>query len=55
MTGRRANLSCGTELDVVPEGIPGSIPVEGCCLGGQASLVPLAQLGGAEIRIGRNP
>ena len=40
---------CGTELDIVQEGIPGVIPVEACCLGWQESLTLLAQLVEAEI------
>ncbi|WP_137893127.1 SRPBCC family protein [Ramlibacter sp. 2FC] len=42
-------VSCGTELSVVQEGIPGVIPVEACYLGWQESLVLLAQLVEAEI------
>jgi len=42
-------VSCGTELDVVQEGIPAVIPVEACYLGWQESLVLLAQLVEAEI------
>ena len=42
-------VSCGTELDVVQEGIPGAIPVEACYLGWQESLTLLAQLVEAEI------
>lgn len=37
-------LSCGTELDIVQEGIPEAIPLEGCYLGWQESLTLLAQL-----------
>lgn len=37
-------VSCGTELSVVQEGIPEVIPVEMCYLGWQESLVQLAQL-----------
>jgi uncharacterized protein YndB with AHSA1/START domain len=40
---------CGTELDVVQEGIPGAIPPEACYLGWQESLTLLAQLVEAEI------
>jgi uncharacterized protein YndB with AHSA1/START domain len=40
---------CGTELNVVQEGIPAAIPVEGCYLGWQESLVLLAKLVEAEI------
>ena len=42
-------VSCGTELNVVQEGIPGVIPPEACNLGWQESLVLLAQLVEAEI------
>jgi uncharacterized protein YndB with AHSA1/START domain len=37
-------VSCGTELNVVQEGIPDAIPVEACYLGWQESLGQLAQL-----------
>ncbi len=37
-------VSCGTELKVVQEGIPEMIPVEMCYLGWQESLQQLAQL-----------
>lgn len=40
---------CGTDLDVVQEGIPAVIPAEACYLGWQESLVLLAQLVEAEI------
>lgn len=43
-------VSCGTELDVVQEGIPDVIPVEACYLGWQESLGLLAKLVEAEIR-----
>ena len=42
-------VSCGTELDVVQEGVPDVIPPEGCYLGWQESLVLLAKLVEAEI------
>lgn len=42
-------VSCGTELDIVQEGIPAVIPVEACHLGWQESLQLLAQLVEAEI------
>lgn len=42
-------VMCGTELDVVQEGIPESIPVEACYLGWQESLILLAQLVEADI------
>jgi uncharacterized protein YndB with AHSA1/START domain len=42
-------VSCGTELNVVQEGIPDMIPAEACYLGWQESLVLLAKLVEAEI------
>lgn len=42
-------VSCGTELQVVQEGIPEVIPTEACYLGWQESLILLAQLVEAEI------
>lgn len=41
---RLAAVSCGTELEVVQEGIPEVIPVEMCYLGWQESLEQLARL-----------
>ena len=43
-------VSCGTELNVVQEGIPDAIPLESCYLGWQESLVLLAKLVEAEIK-----
>lgn len=43
-------VSCGTELNVVQEGIPDVIPLEACYLGWQESLTLLAKLVEAEIR-----
>ena len=40
---------CGTELNIVQEGIPSAIPVEACYLGWQESLKLLGQLVEAEI------
>jgi uncharacterized protein YndB with AHSA1/START domain len=37
-------VSCGTELQIVQEGIPEAIPVELCYLGWQESLAQLAHL-----------
>ncbi len=37
-------VSCGTELNVVQEGLPEMIPAEACYLGWQESLAQLAQL-----------
>jgi len=42
-------VSCGTELNVVQEGIPDVIPLEACYLGWQESLVLLAKIVEAEI------
>ena len=42
-------VSCGTELNVVQEGIPDVIPVEQCYLGWQESLVLLTLLVEADI------
>ncbi len=42
-------VSCGTELNIVQEGLPAVIPPEACCLGWQESLTLLAQLVEAEI------
>jgi uncharacterized protein YndB with AHSA1/START domain len=42
-------VSCGTELNVVQEGIPEAIPVEFCYLGWQESLEHLARLVEPEI------
>ena len=42
-------VSCGTELNIVQEGIPDVIPAEACCLGWQESLTLLAKLVEAEI------
>ena len=40
---------CGTELNIVQEGIPEAIPLEACYLGWQESLTLLVQLVEAEI------
>ncbi len=37
-------VSCGTELSIVQEGIPEMIPTEMCYLGWQESLEQLAKL-----------
>ena len=42
-------VSCGTELNVVQEGVPDVIPAEACYLGWQESLTLLAKLVEAEI------
>jgi uncharacterized protein YndB with AHSA1/START domain len=43
------SVACGTELDIVQEGLPAQIPVESCYLGWQESLSLLAALVEAEI------
>ena len=42
-------VSCGTEVNIVQEGIPEAIPPEACYLGWQESLSLLAQLIEAEL------
>jgi uncharacterized protein YndB with AHSA1/START domain len=42
-------VMCGTELNILQEGIPAAIPVEFCYLGWQESLTLLAQLVEPEI------
>jgi len=42
-------VSCGTELNVVQEGLPDAIPLEMCYLGWQESLAQLAKLVEPEI------
>ena len=42
-------VSCGTELDILQEGVPAVIPTEACYLGWQESLILLAKLVEAEI------
>ena len=42
-------VSCGTELNVVQEGVPEIIPAEGCYVGWQESLILLGKLVEAEI------
>ena len=43
-------VSCGTDVDIVQEGIPSMIPVEMCYLGWQESLMQLAKLVEPEIQ-----
>ncbi len=45
-------VSCGTDLEIVQEGVPEVIPPEACHLGWQESLLLLAQLVEAEIPAG---
>ncbi|MEZ5357724.1 MAG: SRPBCC family protein [Candidatus Zixiibacteriota bacterium] len=42
-------VSCGTEVSIVQQGIPKAIPVEACYLGWQESLEQLAKLVEPEI------
>ncbi len=42
-------VSCGTEVNIVQEGVPDVIPAEACYLGWQESLTLLAKLVEAEI------
>ena len=42
-------VSCGTELNIVQEGLPEAIPLEMCYLGWQESLMQLAKLVEPEI------
>jgi uncharacterized protein YndB with AHSA1/START domain len=43
------SVACGTELNIVQEGIPSAIPVEFCYLGWQESLKMLARVVEPEI------
>ena len=43
-------VACGTEMNVVQEGVPEMIPLEMCYLGWQESLILLAKLVEAEIQ-----
>jgi uncharacterized protein YndB with AHSA1/START domain len=42
-------VGCGTELNIVQEGVPDVIPAEMCYLGWQESLILLAKLVEAEV------
>ena len=42
-------VSCGTEVNIVQEGVPAMIPAEACYLGWQESLILLAMLVEPEI------
>ncbi len=42
-------LPCGTDLNIIQEGIPEAIPLEACYLGWQESLTLLAKLVEAEV------
>lgn len=49
VTATLKKVSCGTELNIVQEGVPDVIPAEACYLGWQESLGQLAQLVEPEI------
>jgi len=49
VTTELREVSCGTELRIVQEGIPAVIPEEACYLGWQESLAQLARLVEPEI------
>lgn len=49
MTITLKKVSCGTELNILQEGVPGVIPAEACYLGWQESLALLAKLVEPEI------
>jgi uncharacterized protein YndB with AHSA1/START domain len=49
MTVTFRQVSCGTEVNIVQEGVPSVIPAEACYMGWQESLVLLARLIEAEI------
>jgi hypothetical protein len=48
-TVRLTKVSCGTDLNIVQEGIPAAIPVEMCYLSWQESLEKLKKLVEPEI------
>jgi uncharacterized protein YndB with AHSA1/START domain len=45
-------VSCGTEIEILHEGLPSAIPAEMCYLGWQESLLQLARLVEPEIPAG---
>lgn len=49
VTVQLSKVLCGTEVNIVQEGIPAVVPVEMCYLGWQESLVQLAMLVEPEI------
>lgn len=49
VTATFTKVSCGTELNIVQEGVPDVIPPEACYLGWQESLALLAKLVEAEV------
>ena len=50
LTATFKQVSVGTELNIVQEGVPDVIPLEGCYLGWQESLTLLAKLVEAEVQ-----
>ena len=52
VTATFKKVSCGTELNIVQEGVPSVIPAEACYLGWQESLELLAKLVEPEITEG---
>ncbi|QDV42248.1 hypothetical protein Enr13x_20930 [Stieleria neptunia] len=42
-------VGCGTEIEILHEGLPAAIPAEMCYLGWQESLLQLARLVDADI------
>ena len=48
-TIKLTEVSCGTDLNIVQEGVPGAIPAEACYLGWQESLALLAKVVEPEI------
>jgi uncharacterized protein YndB with AHSA1/START domain len=53
VTIKLTKVFCGTEMDIVQEGIPEVIPLQACYLGWQESLALLAQLVEADIPSGQ--
>ena len=49
VTVKLRKVSCGTEIEIVQEGVPDVIPAEACYLGWQESLAQLAALVEPEI------
>ena len=49
VTVKLRKVSCGTEIDIVQEGVPDVIPAEACYLGWQESLALLAMVVEPEI------
>jgi uncharacterized protein YndB with AHSA1/START domain len=49
VTVQLRKVLCGTDLEIVQEGLPAAIPVEMCYLGWQESLAQLAQVVEPEI------